>query len=280
MTSDALHFIVPSEPGRTKSIVLAMLVHAALFAFLWIGINWVSETPQSIDPDYVFTQPELDNTPPPPPVPVPTPKVEDQTPPVPDPDIAIAQAKQKKLELERAEQEKIAQKKQLEKQQAEEKLKKEEQEKADKKREEDEKKQAEKKQQEQDQKLAKKLHDQDVARMKGEAAGGNPGASSPTAPGKPGKGDANWSDKVQAKVLSQIHFSRSASDNPDATAQFSVKLLPDGSVASVRLTKSSGITAFDEAVERAINAAAPYPSDNTGTVPREFTSADRLGDQK
>ncbi|HEX8957737.1 MAG TPA: protein TolA, partial [Burkholderiaceae bacterium] len=74
MTNDSAHYTIPREPGRIEAVILAVLMHAVLFAFLWIGINWVSQTPQSIDPDYVVTQQELDTPQPQPePVPVPTP---------------------------------------------------------------------------------------------------------------------------------------------------------------------------------------------------------------
>jgi colicin import membrane protein len=277
MTSDTLPYSVPREPGRAKAVILAVLVHAVLFAFLWVGINWVNEAPQSIDPDYVFTQPELDSTPPEP-VPVPTPKVEDQTPPVPDPDIATAQEK-KRLKEEQDEKDKIAAQKKLEERQAEEEAKrKEAQEEADKKRKEEEQKLAEKKQQQDEQKKLDKILKDDRARMTRDA-GGNPGASSPTAPGKPGSGDAAWGSKVKAKITSLIIFNPSPDANPNANAQFTVTLLPDGSVASVNLTKPSGIPGFDDVVERAIKAAAPYPADHTGIVPRQFTSTHFLKDQ-
>ncbi len=276
MTSDTLPYTVPREPGSAKAIILALVVHAVLFAFLWVGINWVNQAPQSIDPDYVFTQPELDSTPPEP-TPVPIPKVEDQTPPVPDPDIATAQEK-KRLKEEQEAKDKIAAQKKIEEQQkaeAEEKRKEEQQE-AEKKRQDDLKKA--KAEAEADKKLQQKWRDQDRANMTGAA----PGA--PTKPGKPGnpsgQGDAAWVGKVQAKIKSLIIFNPSPGADPDATAQFAVALLPTGQVASVKLTKSSGIPAWDDAVKRAIENAEPYPADSSGTVPRQFTSSHRLGDQK
>ncbi|HEX8955631.1 MAG TPA: TonB family protein, partial [Burkholderiaceae bacterium] len=215
--------------------------------------------------------------------PVPTPKVEDRTPPVPDADIATAQEK-KRLKQEKEEQEKAAQQKKLEDQRKQEELEKKQEEKekqeaAEKKREEEDKKLAEKKQQQEEQKRLQKMHDEDKARMLREA-GGNPGTGSPTAPGKPG-GNGAWIGKVQAKIKSLIVFNAPPGADQNATAQFSVSLLPDGSVASVRLTGSSGNPAWDEAVKRAIENAAPYPFDSsTGSVPRQFTSSNRLGDQK
>ncbi len=276
-------FTVPPEPGGVASAVLAVLMHALLFFFLWFGIHWVNESPQSIDPDYVFTQQEL-NTPEPEPVPVPTPKVEDQTPPVPDPDIATAQEK-KRLKEEREEQEQIAKQKKLDEQRKQEELQKEkqkEQEKrdADKKREEEQKKLDDKKQQADEQKKMQKLRDEERARITKEA-GGNSNASSPSVPGKPGAGSAAWVGKVQAKVKSLITFNPGPGADSNATVQFDVTLLPDGSVGPIKLTKSSGNSAWDDAVKRAIENAAPYPIDtSSGIVPRQFTSSNRLGDQK
>ncbi|MBV8636236.1 MAG: TonB family protein [Burkholderiaceae bacterium] len=277
MTSNSLPYSVPPEPGRFASIALAVIMHALLFAFLWIGINWVSETPQSIDPDFVFTQQELDTPPPEPVVPVPVPKVEDRAPVDEDAEIKTAQEK-KRLKEEQEAQEKAAQQKKLEERRKQEELQKQkEQEEADKKREEAEKKAAEKKQQLEEQKKLDKIAAEDRKRM---MAGGSPTTGSQTTSGGPGKGDAGWGAKVKAKIKSLIIFDAPPGANPDATVEFAVKLLPDGSVASVRQTKSSGIPAFDQAVERAINAAAPYPPDNTGIVPKSFTSSHRLADKQ
>jgi colicin import membrane protein len=45
--------------------------------------------------------------------------------------------------------------------------------------------------------------------------------------------------------------------NPKAI--YSVTLLPGGEVLDIRLVKSSGVPAYDAAVERAIRAAEPLP---------------------
>ena len=47
---------------------------------------------------------------------------------------------------------------------------------------------------------------------------------------------------------------------PDnAKAEFVVTLLPGGSVLSAKLTRSSGMEAYDSAVERAIYKSQPLP---------------------
>jgi colicin import membrane protein len=47
---------------------------------------------------------------------------------------------------------------------------------------------------------------------------------------------------------------------PDsARAEYSMTMIPGGEVLSVKLRKSIGYPAYDAAIERAINAAAPLP---------------------
>ena len=49
-------------------------------------------------------------------------------------------------------------------------------------------------------------------------------------------------------------------DVPDnAEAEFNVILIPGGSVMSTKLAKSSGSSAYDDAVDRAISKAEPLP---------------------
>jgi len=276
MTSDTLlPYVVPREPGRGKAVALAVLVHALLFAFLWIGINWVSQPPESLEVD-TFTQAELDqNNTPEPPQPVPTPKVEDRAPV--DNDAEIRTAQQKKKEAEDAARLAAEQKKAEEKKKADEARREKEQEDAEKKREDDLKKKEQAKKDQAEKKLLDQARQAEIDRIKKEA--GNSTASAPARPGG-GKGDSVWAGKVSAKIKSLISFNAGPSANPNATAEFDVKLLPDGSVASANLTKSSGIPAFDQAVERAIKAAAPYPPDKDGIVPKYFPSSHRLGDQQ
>jgi colicin import membrane protein len=49
-----------------------------------------------------------------------------------------------------------------------------------------------------------------------------------------------------------------------------VDQLPTGEIISVRKTKSSGIAAFDDAIERAIKASSPLPKKKDGTVDRSL----------
>lgn len=66
-----------------------------------------------------------------------------------------------------------------------------------------------------------------------------------------------YTGKIVSKIRRNIVMPPSVAD--DAHAEFSVTLLPGGSVLSARLTKSSGNAAYDNAVERAILKSQPLP---------------------
>ena len=148
----------------------------------------------------------------------------------------------------------------------------------------EEKKLADAKKQKQDALEAKKevqQHEAERKRIAAEAnaVGANGTAAGTAARSQGNKIDASWSQRVSAKVKSNIIFAASGDLETNSPAEFVVGLLPDGSVAGVRKTKSSGIPGFDEAVRRAIDKSQPYPADNSGTVPPSFVSINRPKDQ-
>jgi colicin import membrane protein len=236
-------------------------VHALLFTFLWVGINWVSnkpETPEAI----IWNEQDLLQAPPPevvPPQPAPTPVVKEvETPkeaPLEDPDIVSARInKQKQRDREKAEKEEDKKQK----------------EKADEaKRVDDEHKkqiEANKRQAEKDAKVAEQIR-KDV--MKGITGDANSTSTSGTSIKSQGsKLDAGWAGRINTKIKSNTNFG-GVSDN-NAPVEYDVRLLPDGSVAgNPRKTKSSGNPEFDDAVLRAIFASQPFPPDSSGSVPRD-----------
>lgn len=118
---DATPYTIPKEPGGWRAATLALLVHLALLALLWIGVRWQNETPTAVEAEIWSPQaqqaapkpqpePEPVQPPPPPPPPrvVETPKPPPPPPverpvekPVPDPDIALEQEKKKRLKEEK-----------------------------------------------------------------------------------------------------------------------------------------------------------------------------------
>ena len=80
--------------------------------------------------------------------------------------------------------------------------------------------------------------------------------------------DAGYQAAIAAKVKSNTVYAGDADLPGNPKAVFKVDQLPTGEILSVRLTKSSGVPQFDEAVERGINKSSPLPKKKDGTVER------------
>lgn len=282
-------------------------MHCALLGFLWIGVSWQSVTPVAVEaeiwsaeqraaappppeptrpePEPVKPAPEPVTTPPKPVIAAEPPK---QT--LPNPDIALEKIKQRKLqEKEKAEQlkkEKLAdekaqreEEKERKKQaavQEKKKLAEEEKQKEQQKRllaEEEKKKLAE----EQKRKLEEAAAEQraaarradDLRRMSIQAGTGTNGDAEKS---QGSKVDASFANQAGARIKSNTIFARLDDIAGNPAVEFNVELLPDGSLRSKpRRLKSSGIEAFDLAVERAIEKSAPFKPDVNGKIPSSFT---------
>jgi colicin import membrane protein len=81
-------------------------------------------------------------------------------------------------------------------------------------------------------------------------------ATAPAAAGDP-TARAGWTDQIRAKIRSNIVLPPDLAGNPQA--EFHVTLLPTGEVLSVKLARSSGNRALDDAWERAILKSSPLP---------------------
>jgi colicin import membrane protein len=68
---------------------------------------------------------------------------------------------------------------------------------------------------------------------------------------------AQFTERIRQKIKSRVVLPPGLNGNPEAI--YSVTLLPGGEVQDVRLVKSSGVPAYDAAVEHAIHAADPFP---------------------
>jgi colicin import membrane protein len=118
--TDATPYTIPKEPGGWRSFTLAVLVHLALVALLWIGVRWQNETPMAVEAEIwnpqtqqaaPKPQPEPEAVQPPPtpaprvvetPKPQPAPQVERPVEkPVQNPDIALEQEKKRRLKEEK-----------------------------------------------------------------------------------------------------------------------------------------------------------------------------------
>lgn len=80
-----------------------------------------------------------------------------------------------------------------------------------------------------------------------------------------GNSDRQYGISVRACVRRGVSFASLApreTSNPNA--QYRVLFTPDGEIAEIRLTKSSGVRGFDQAVETGIRKCSPFPRPDSG----------------
>ena len=274
--------------------MLALVAHALLIAALTWGVRWRSEaddgavdaelwssTVQQAAPRLSAPQAPTPAPAPPPPAPPPPPppqaKAPEPAPPPRAPDIALEREKklkeekeQKERELERQQQQR---KKELEaKQRAEDEAerKKEQQKKLaeqqKKQQQEAEAKQAEaKKQQEAAAKQAAADRAATLKRMQGLAGASGSDDSKGTALRSSGP-SSGYAGRIAAAVRPNITFPDAETVNGNPAAEFEVNLAPDGTIVGVKLTKSSGLPAWDEAAERGLHKTDKLPRDTDGRI--------------
>ena len=112
--------------------------------------------------------------------------------------------------------------------------------------------------------LAAKARDDQMRRIMGQAgASGGPQATG-TAQKASGP-TPGYGARVAARIKPNVVFTDAIVGNPQAEVE--VRSLPDGTISSRRLVKSSGNAAWDEAVLRAIDRTSALPRDTDGRVP-------------
>jgi colicin import membrane protein len=67
----------------------------------------------------------------------------------------------------------------------------------------------------------------------------------------------SWKERIGTRIRSKVTIPPGVPES--AQAEFTLTIIPGGEVLAVKLKKSSGYRAYDEAVQRAIYAAAPLP---------------------
>jgi len=249
-SSDAhLEFAPAPDGGNGRALVLAVGVHALLLLALNWGTLW-SQQPQDMSveaelwsavPQPAAPKAELPPEPEPEPQPEPPPPVKPAEAPKPvvDPQIAID-----KLKKKQAEKEEEAKRKAQEKQEAKE---------------------------------AESRHQADIKRMMAGSAGTPvdtgvaPKASGPS---------ASYIGRLRAKVKPNITFPdnllQNVAGNP--TAEVEVTCSPSGKIEDVNLVKSSGNSAWDEAVLNGLRKTAMLPRDVDGSVPTRLVFSFRPRD--
>lgn len=242
-------FPIPKEPGAWQSIALAVAVHVCLLAFLWIGIRWRNDVPETIEAE-IWSAQVHESAPVQFVQSVPTPAI-----PEPQTDSREVGGQQPEIAIE---QEKI----------------------------ENRNRQAgdwEKKSRSNIKLTQDKIRlqnagipeqrDNDVnnAAIESEASG-RTGAASKS---QGNQGNFAWLGRVKAKIEENILYTIVPSDREaNSPVKFSVTLRRDGSIEDIQIeiTKKYGNPAFAEAVRSAIEKSQPYPADKSGKVPRGFNS--------
>ncbi|PLC02532.1 protein TolA [Variovorax sp. RO1] len=290
---DRPEFAPPPQRGTPRAVVLALIAHALLIAALTWGVRWRSEADDgAVDAELWSTTvmqpaPRLSVPEPPAPVPAPPPPAPAPPPPpppavkppepapAPAPDIALEREKklkeqkaQKERELEQQRQQQ--KKKELEaKERAEDEAerKKEQQKKlADqKKQQEAEAKQAEAKKAEAATKQAAADRAATLKRMQGMAGASGSDDAKGNALRSSGP-SSGYAGRIAAAVRPNITFPDADSVNGNPEAEFEVRLAPDGTIVGVKLAKSSGLPAWDEAAERGLRKTDKLPRDTDGRI--------------
>jgi colicin import membrane protein len=221
-----------SDPGLGTSVALALAVHVLLIAVLFIGVRWQSRPPHSVvvelwsePPPAQVAKPEPKAEPPaPPPAPKPEPVIE-------KPDIAVKEALKPKPvpEVKPKPAPKPVAKAEPAKPRVDE---------ADKRMREE---------------LAREQASIAIERerraIRDQLARDSASANA--------RALEEYVGRIRAKVRGNWILPQDLRGNPEAV--FSVVQLPTGEVLQVKLARSSGIAAYDDAVERAILKSSPLP---------------------
>jgi colicin import membrane protein len=290
-------FAPPPSNGATTAWLLALAAHAVLVLALTVGVQWRNKAspvsaeaelwaaiPELAAPPAPSTPPATPAEPPPvepePPAPPPPPPVVANTPPAPDPKIVQEKLRQEKLQKERLEREKqerekLAREKQQREQREREKLA---QEKATKEKAAKEKAQpdprAAAKAAAAEAKKLEELRQQNLQRM-AQLAGGS-GSSAGGIAAKSSGPSAEYAGRIRARIKPNITYTETISGNP--TAEVEVRTSPDGTIISRKISRSSGVRSWDEAVLAAIDKTEILPRDVDGKVPSSLVISFRPRD--
>jgi colicin import membrane protein len=213
------------EPGKRISIALAIAVHVVLAALLIYGIHWQNKAEKVVQVDLVRSVPSPKAAPTPP-KPKPEPKPEPKPPPKAEPKPAPKPPKKPDIAVKEKKKPKPRKKAQPKFDPFQQQLA------------------AEEKRLAMERQIAA---DQQQLAQKQQAMAASARA----------KALAAYSDRIRAKIRGNIVLPPNLEGNP--VAVFEVVQLPSGEVISSRLIKTSGVTAYDDAVERAIRKSSPLP---------------------
>jgi len=250
--------------GKWFAAILAAVVNLGFIAFLIFSVTWQNRKlepvtvelyappspaktesapqPQPL-PEPPKPQPEPPKPPPEPPKPQPEPPKPQPEPPKPAPRVEPPAPSRAEIELKAKQEQAERERKEKERKEAE-------------KREAD-KREAEKKKQE-EKRLAEVRERQarEEAALRAQAERERV-AMAQVAAAAQAKAIDEYIRRIQAKIKGNVIVPPDIAGNPEAI--FDVVQLPTGEIIDVQLVKSSGVRAYDEAVQRAILKSSPLP---------------------
>jgi len=265
--------------GKWTALMLALFVNLLFIAVLVFSVSWQNREPEAVSAELYAPPPVSTPRPQPKVEPVQPPKIEPppEPRPVPKPptpivekpdtreaDIALKakrdaerkaqeQAERERVEQERERREAEA-KKAEEKRQADARQRQQQQletMRAQAQRETQLRAQAERESQMRAQaERESQLRAQADAEARGRAAQAAAGAAR-------NKSQLDWIDKIRSRIRGNINLPPDIVGNPEAI--FDVVQLPTGEIIDVKLRKSSGVRAYDDAVQRGILKSSPLP---------------------
>lgn len=285
---ERLEFAPPPSPGLVRAIAMAILAHGLLAGVLTAGIKWRRETPpvtvqaeiwSALPQEAAPPAPEeipVEPTPTPLPAPEPAPPVEKPVPP-PAPDIALEKekARLKKEKADKLEREKLEKEKALKEKEKQDRLDKEKQAKLAKDKKQLEEKKAKEALEAKENKKLEELRQQNLKRMAGLAGGTGGPNDSGTAVRASGP-SPGYAGRIKARIRPNVTFTETVAGNP--VVEVEIRTSPDGTILSQKISKSSGVPAWDNAVLRGIEKTEVLPKDVDGTIPTRMTIVYSLRD--
>lgn len=222
------------ETGRSKAFFFTLIVHVALIGALFLGVQWKRSEPEAMQVELWSPTPrQATRVAPPPPEPAPEPKPQPEPPPkkveAPKPPAVVVKEEKKKPEPKPAPKPEPK---------PEPKPRPTPKPKADPFKEMLERESRQREAAAEEDRLAA------LAEQAQKAAAARRGLES-------------YANRIRAKIRGNIVLPPGIQGNPESRIE--INQLPGGDVLSVRIVRSSGNRALDEAIERAIRKSSPLP---------------------
>ncbi|MEP6656068.1 MAG: cell envelope integrity protein TolA [Betaproteobacteria bacterium] len=270
--------------GRWTAVALAIAVHALFIGVLVFSLRWQNAKPEAVTAElYAPPRTPVRETPPAPelkPVPPVEPKPEPKPVPVPAPvpkpeprverpdprEAEIALKARKEDERRRIDREKqeIAKKEQAKREADKKELDKRERERVEadaKKQEERRLADARDRQAKESEALRAQAERERQVSVEAQLRAQAQAEARARAGAETSRAEADYIQSIQRKVRGNVIVPPEVAGNPEAI--FEVVQLPTGEIIEAALTKSSGVRAYDDAVQRAILKSSPLPLPKT-----------------